>query len=129
MQSRRQFLSEGLRASAAVTLTPFGPLIAHRPSRVALSKLHHRSFSPHLQTLFRVWNGKLSVPMLLVNVTADNATTGECFSLRFRGRAKQALAQGTYRFEHKNIGVFDLFIVPGEANNNAQHYSAIINRV
>ncbi|MCA1555020.1 MAG: hypothetical protein LC737_11665, partial [Chloroflexi bacterium] len=57
------------------------------------------------------------------------ATTGECFVLNFVGASDQPLPQDTYRFERSPLGKFDLFIVPGTADDDGQHYVAVVNHV
>lgn len=129
MQSRRQFLSDSLKGGATLAVMPFGTLVTNRHRCVSLGNLHHGSFTPHLHTMFHVDTAKTSVPLLLVEVSGEKTASGENYSLRFRGLAKSALPQGTYRFEHEKIGSFDLFIVPGEKTAVAQYYRAIINRI
>jgi hypothetical protein len=53
----------------------------------------------------------------------------ENFSLLFHGAQSQPLGQGTYSFEHPQIGSFDLFIVPIAAENGQLHYQAVFNRL
>ena len=35
----------------------------------------------------------------------------------------------TYRFEHRKIGSFNLFIVPMSGDRNGEHYEAVFNRL
>jgi hypothetical protein len=129
MQSRRQFLSDSLRAGAALTIAPTTRFTEKNLPHVSLSRLHHRTFVPHVNSLFHVTHAGYKMPLLLTETTTSTLPSGETFSLRFRGSARFALEQGTYRFEHNGLGAFDLFIVPGAATKTTQHYRAIINRV
>ena len=53
----------------------------------------------------------------------------ENFSLLFAGPANQFLAQGTYAFEHEQLGNFDLFIVPVAREQDSVQYQAVFNRL
>ncbi len=53
----------------------------------------------------------------------------ECFSLVFKGPADRLLRQGTYRFEHRQLGGFDLFIVPVGQEPGACLYQADFNQL
>ena len=53
---------------------------------------------------------------------------GEHFTLIFRGPRHQPLLQDTYRFEHRLLGAFALFIVPGPPAADGQRYLAVVNR-
>jgi len=47
------------------------------------------------------------------------------FSIVFRGPLEPALGQGGYRFEHEQIGTFELFIVPIAADADGRRYEAV----
>lgn len=51
------------------------------------------------------------------------------YVLIFRGPRHEAATQGTYRFSHAELGDFSLFIVPGSADTDKQHYVAVINQL
>jgi hypothetical protein len=53
----------------------------------------------------------------------------ESFSLIFHGPGNRPLSQKTYRFEHPQLGCFDLFIVPTGLRPEAWEYEAIFNRL
>ena len=57
------------------------------------------------------------------------AKSGECFMLVFHGKKSAAARQGTYAFNHPQMGSFPLFIVPGSADQTGQNYVAIVNRM
>ena len=54
--------------------------------------------------------------------------SGESFSLVFAGPSAPALPQGTYPFEHQELGSFSLFIVPVSADPQRVCYEAVFNR-
>jgi len=54
----------------------------------------------------------------------------ECFSLVFQGPRNYPLLQDSYTMNHKSLGVFDLFIVPGDLSSRTGiRYGADINRI
>lgn len=57
--------------------------------------------------------------------SAPTQTTG--FVLVFLGTLPKPLPQGTYTFEHPDLGKFSLLIVPG--GSGSQTYTAVINRL
>jgi len=53
-----------------------------------------------------------------------------CFCLVFQGSRTYPLTQNTYTMTHSQLGVFDLFIVPGDLSRSAGiRYRADINRI
>lgn len=57
------------------------------------------------------------------------AKAGESFALVFHGKKAAVARQGTYAFNHPQIGTFSLFIVPGGTDQTGQNYVAVVNRV
>jgi hypothetical protein len=53
----------------------------------------------------------------------------ESFSLLFRGPAQPLFPQGTYSFEHDQLGSFSMFIVPIGRESDAVVYQAVFNRL
>ena len=53
----------------------------------------------------------------------------EGFSMLFSGKQQTELAQGTYKIEHAELGVFSLLIVPVESGKKGKKYEAVINRL
>jgi hypothetical protein len=51
----------------------------------------------------------------------------DSFSLLFVGPPENFLHQHTYKFEHKDMGAFDLFIVPVGQRDEGFVYQAIFN--
>jgi len=52
----------------------------------------------------------------------------ERFSIEFQGPSETRATQGTYTFEHEDMGTFDLFIVPIRQDPNGIIYEAVFNR-
>jgi hypothetical protein len=52
----------------------------------------------------------------------------ETFAVRLQGPIDPQLDQRTYRFEHGELGVLELFIVPIEADSVDVRYEAVFNR-
>ena len=53
----------------------------------------------------------------------------ESFSLLFRGPGQQVIAQGTYEFDHHQLGSFSMFIVPVGREPDAVVYQAVFNQL
>lgn len=51
------------------------------------------------------------------------------FSILFHGPSDRPLEQGTYHFEHRELGEFPLFIVPVGPLTDEAYYEAIFNRL
>lgn len=61
--------------------------------------------------------------------SAAGAVRTEGFSLIFSGPITPLLPQGIYRFEHEQLGRFDLFIVPVACSADAASYEVVFNRL
>ena len=72
--------------------------------------------------------GNRTVALGLIQVKSHAPVKGEHFTLRFAGPSSQPLAQGTFRFDHAELGVFEMMIVPGQMTATRQAYAAVINR-
>jgi hypothetical protein len=103
---------------------------------VPLETLTLSKFSELLRTEFLVRRAPphQSVQLELVQVTPGGTVSAHAqqygsFSLLFHGTQSQPLGQGTYSFEHPQVGSFDLFIVPVAAENGRLHYQAVFNRL
>jgi len=107
---------------------------------VPLDQLSLEKLSALVQTKFRVHlDAARQVEFDLVEATAcrgnpdDGAAAGglrqESFSLLFQGPPTPLLPQQTYRFEHDQIGEFDLFIVPVGRDAVAIQYQVVFNRL
>jgi hypothetical protein len=102
------------------------------------NKLTLATFSTLLRTRFRI---ELS-PTQAIELVLLEATSGgtfakggaklpkyDSFSLLFYGAQSQPLQQGTYAFEHPQLGKFDLFIVPVAAEDGLLYYQAVFNQL
>ncbi len=101
-------------------------------------KLTLVTFSALLRTCFRVEISPTQVVELELVQTTPGGTYAkggamlphyESFSLLFHGAQSQPIQQGTYAFEHPQLGKFDLFIVPIAAEDGMLHYQAVFNRL
>ena len=54
-------------------------------------------------------------------------STRDPFSLIFRGPIQPFLLQGTYRFQHREIGELDIFIVPIGPRDDHMQYQAVFS--
>jgi hypothetical protein len=95
-----------------------------------LDQLTFDTFAQKLNTQFQVENRAAAiVTMELVEASELPASPRyEAFSIVFCGPAEAFLAQGTYRFQHNNIGAFDLFIVPIRQDQHGFYYEVVFNR-
>jgi hypothetical protein len=53
----------------------------------------------------------------------------EQFSIVFRGPTEPPARQGMYKFEHDQMGDFDLFIVPIGQDDEGRYYEAAFSRL
>ena len=107
-----------------------------------LENFTYATFAGRLGDLFLVHPGLADVVALeLVQATdlgsrsdvaggaEDAPGQGARFSLLFQGPHDRLLPQGTYQFEHEQIGSFPLFIVPIGAAKGGIQYEAVFNRL
>ena len=98
-----------------------------------LDKLQSDDFTLYLNQLFRIHLDKTeSIDLELVSVTELGARsqpeTRTPFSIHFLGPvSQQYLIQSTYHFEHHQMGVLDLFIVPLGPERGRMRYEAILS--
>jgi hypothetical protein len=97
-------------------------------------------FSPLLKSRFKVHagpSGQEELELAEANAFPSRSAPGsaaggvraEGFSLIFSGPRTPILPQGTYRFEHEQLGRFDLFMVPVACSADAASYEVVINRL
>lgn len=93
--------------------------------------LTHEEFAKHLHTKFRARVGDIETVELEMTELSEHRVTSqqETFSVIFRGAGETPLGQGTRRFEHEQMGDFDLFIVPIGASDGTVSYEAAFNRL
>lgn len=149
-QSRRRFLSNCSRASLAIALAPMLLSKAQAGTRIvtarpvwlssaehAAANLSYARFASQVNTYFHVQ--KYSLNLLLVSAvnlfdTANIALLtnreqkDEMFSLTFVGPGNAILPEGTYLFQHKKMGSFQVFIVPTLTPDGVT-YEASFNRI
>ena len=116
----------------------FTGLINNEMKSTPLETLTAAKFSEFLKTRFCVHIGPVDTMELeLAEVTScgtftkggANVPQYESFSLMFHGVQNRPLQQGSYPFEHPQMGRFDLFIVPIAQEQGMVHYQAVFNRL
>jgi hypothetical protein len=151
--SRREFISSAAVGFVAITLAATGlgvvadafekASIVDEFSALALLRgLSAAAFAAHLGEKFLVRQEAVTLGELqLTRVTdlearlsspakADVAVQRlDCFSVTFSGPGLRSLKQGTYRFAHRELGEFPLFIVPVGPPTDKTYYEAIFNRL
>jgi hypothetical protein len=128
-------LAFGVPAAALASAVPATVLtLALGGKRNVLESAHASTFSRHLGETFSVLAGAFDPVNLELREVTDLGSAsqglpiGERFSIVFRGPPDTPLEQDTYRFEHREMGEFPLFIVPMYSHTDA-YYEAVFNRV
>ena len=95
------------------------------------ASLTHENFAAQLHTKFRVQVDEANaVDLVLAEVSELKTLPGqEQFSIVFQGPLETFLAQGGRQLEHKEMGDFELFLVPIGQNENGYQYEAVFNRL
>jgi hypothetical protein len=136
MSNRRQFLWTCSVLTLSAGLAPAARWTSPSPVReAALDQLTFTGFSAQVGTLFRLAHGAGPASLKLVEAKtlpshppAEDAGN-EKFSLLFTGSKDRSLAQNTHRFEHAELGTFEMFIVPiGHQDSSRIYYEAVFNR-
>jgi uncharacterized protein DUF6916 len=93
--------------------------------------LTYENFATNLNTMFRIYVSEhQTIEAVLSEVSEHLLSPGqERFSLVFRAPNQPFLPQGMHRFEHDQIGSFDLFIVPIGRDDQRTQYEAVFNRL
>jgi hypothetical protein len=135
MTNRRQFLWTCSALTLSASLAPAaGWAGAVRVREVTLDQLSFAAFFTQVGTRFRLAQGAGAANLKLVAAKAlpDHGPAdaqNETFSLLFAGPKQPALAQDTHCFEHPELGVFEMFIVPvGPPDSSLVYYEAVFNR-
>lgn len=151
--SRRKFLHVGAIAavSAGTPLSMTALAATAKISKAGLStsatkaalsnsvnRMTKAQFAAQLKTTFFIRStGGHELPVQLVELEdrvpgplqdAADMRGKECFSLAFRGPAKN-IKQDTYRIRHAALGEFDLFIGTVKNKKHGRIYEAIINHL
>lgn len=95
-----------------------------------LASMRHETFIKHLNSKFlvRIDDSNTVEVKMVETYELKDAPQQERFSLVFRGPLEARLDQGTYSFEHNELGKFDLFIVPIRQDEAGFYYEAAFNR-
>lgn len=95
--------------------------------------LNLATFTENLQTKFQASaedGPAVELEMIRATDTGTNMEAGqEQFSIVFRGPGDVFLNQRTYRMEHPQMGVFDLFLVPIKRDQDGFYYEACFARM
>jgi hypothetical protein len=96
-----------------------------------IEKLTAGSFSEILNKTFRLNLPETDILELELIKVEDLGSTAkqERFSVLFRGPLERGVRQGSYSFEHDELGTFDLFIVPISRQEDGLVYEAAFNRI
>lgn len=95
--------------------------------------LTEEEFSKHVNTQYRVrLDAEQSLDLELSEVkgymSKHHEQTGmERFSLYFDGPAEPFLPQLLYKFEHKQMGEFEMFLVPIAKSDSGFRYESVFN--
>ncbi|MGH3089577.1 MAG: DUF6916 family protein [Rubrobacteraceae bacterium] len=85
-----------------------------------------RTFSGRLGDAFVVCRDDSGASVELVSVEGEEPE-GRPFSAAFRGSGDVPLSQGIHRMEHREIGAFELFLVPVGPDGEGLLYEAVFN--
>ena len=105
------------------------------PSRIpppdSLAQLRQEDFARHLYTHFEIRLSKsATLDVELCDITESQAReVFENFVLVFRGVHTTQLRQGTYTFEHPQLGTLQIFIVPAGSEGSMRYYNAVFFRI
>jgi hypothetical protein len=93
--------------------------------------LEHEVFSRYLNTNFRILLGESNSVEAELSAVNDPQISPqqEHFTIVFRGPREPLLNQAIYRFEHDEMGEFNLFIVPIRQDEDNTFYEAVFNRM
>jgi hypothetical protein len=87
-----------------------------------------QTFTPLVGTSFRVRIAAGVVTLTLTQATSPSPS-GNPFSLSFLGPHQPLLEQASHRFEHEDLGAFDLFVGPVAQDATTTTYQAVFNRL
>jgi hypothetical protein len=99
--------------------------------KIMAATLEHDVFSRYLNTNFRIYIDESSTIEAELNEVSELLLTPgqQRFAIGFRGPKEPLLTQGTYPFEHDEMGDFELFIVPFRQDDHSTFYEAVFNRM
>jgi hypothetical protein len=92
--------------------------------------LEHEVFSRYLNTPFHISVDEANTIEVDLNEVSELhlSPRQERFELVFRGPRQPLINQGSYRFDHDEMGDFILFIVPVRQDDEGTYYEACFNR-
>ncbi|MDX6680264.1 MAG: hypothetical protein QOG94_303 [Solirubrobacteraceae bacterium] len=92
-----------------------------------LGELTLATFEPLVAETFAVVVQPATIELVLESATTLGARPGgrDPFTLVFRGPPEPLLPQATYTFEHADLGVLEIFIVPIGRDADGTIYEAI----
>ena len=95
------------------------------------AELTHEEFSKHLNTKFEIRISEAQAVEVELTEVSELLLSArqERFSLIFRSANDIMVAQGLHRFEHDQMGSFDLFIVPVDRDGRGTYHEAVFNRL
>ena len=99
--------------------------------RQMTERLNQAAFTRNLNTKFRILDKSSPVVIEAELVEVEEKSTSrklEQFSILFIGPAEPCLPQSTYEIEHREMGNFDLFLVPIASDKNGTSYEAVFSR-
>jgi hypothetical protein len=93
--------------------------------------LTHEEFSRHLNTKFGIRLSEAQAFEAELTEVSEHMISPrqERFSIVFRTANEVLLGQGMHRFEHDQMGPFDLFIVPIQRDETGTYYESVFNRL
>lgn len=113
------FLTKGAHQGLAMT-----PLV--NSQSLELEKMTQATFAALLNTSFEMRAENQSIYTTLIAVVDQPQDSHlEQFTLKFQGSQSSSLPQGTYLFQHAQLGQFSLFVVPTQQGD----YQAAFNRL
>lgn len=131
MKTRRQFLKSASAALLGTALVPAALVEASRrpvARNAPLRELNYAAFAACVATAFHVREDGRPILLWLDQARLASGSRGECFTLTFCGPTERLLGQGTYDFEHDQLGALRIFIVPGGRLGSSPCYHAVFNR-
>ncbi len=131
MLTRRDLIKDGGTATAAVWLLGSAE-VARAGSPPLAGYLRRSSYDALLGSTFAVDGTPLRLTAVqdVLGAESDQRLAGSAaaFSLTLTGPAAAPLEQGTHRFVHPRLGVFDLFMVPaGDTGRPDARYHVTID--
>jgi len=96
-----------------------------------MAYLQHDLFTRHLNTTFQIHTSETETIEAELTEVSEHVQSPrqERFAVVFRAANDPFLGQGVRRFEHDQMGTFDLFLVPIGQDDRGTYYEAVFNRI